>query len=67
MTAFPNIGLNASPRETGQAINHLLNRALYPFERLPAAPSQPKEGCTYYDLTLHKARTFDGTVWNSLW
>lgn len=34
-----------------------------PFVSLAAAPSSPVEGQTYYDTTLHKVRTWDGTAW----
>jgi hypothetical protein len=65
--SYPNVPITLPPREGAQAINHLLNRKLYPFEPLTAAPSNPSEGCTYYDLTLHKARTWNGSAWNALW
>lgn len=37
-----------------------------PFEPLASAPSSPAEGRTYYDTTLHKARTWNGTAWQDL-
>lgn len=39
----------------------------HPFDELPAAPASPGEGRTYYDTTLHKARTWDGSVWQDHW
>lgn len=39
----------------------------HPFEELSAAPSSPTEGQTYYDTTLHKARTWDGSAWRDYW
>jgi hypothetical protein len=27
----------------------------------------PNEGCTVYDLTLHKLYTYDGTIWQAAW
>lgn len=39
----------------------------FPFDSLPAAPSGPAEGQSYYDTTTHKARTWDGSAWNDLW
>lgn len=55
------------PRSFGQAINHLLNLISggHPYVQLNAAPTSPAEGQTYYDLTLHKVRTFDGTLWQN--
>jgi hypothetical protein len=35
--------------------------------RLAAAPLSPQEGQSYYDLTLHKNRTWDGTAWQAWW
>jgi hypothetical protein len=32
-----------------------------------AAPGSPSEGDSYYDLTLHKSRTYDGTTWQNWW
>jgi hypothetical protein len=54
------------PRKVAQAVNRLLLGA-QGFERLPTAPANPFEGRSYYDTTTHKARVFDGTVWNDLW
>lgn len=39
----------------------------YPFIRLDSAPQDPEESFTYYDLTLHKARTWDGSAWQNHW
>lgn len=39
----------------------------HPFEELSAAPGSPTEGQTYYDKTLHKVRTWDGTAWQNYW
>lgn len=38
-----------------------------PFEILSTAPSNPREADTYYDSTLKKVRTWDGTQWNNHW
>ena len=34
---------------------------------LSSAPSSPFEGLTYYDDTLHKMRTWDGSAWQNHW
>jgi hypothetical protein len=39
----------------------------FPFEMLSAAPASPAEGRTYYDTTLHKVRTWDGSAWQNYW
>lgn len=39
----------------------------HPFEELSGAPASPDEGRTYYDTTLHKARTWDGSAWQDHW
>lgn len=54
------------PRLVADAINKL-QRGAQGFERQEAAPTDPVEGQCYYDLTTHKARCWDGTVWNDLW
>jgi hypothetical protein len=38
-----------------------------PIDRRLAAPVNPAESDSYYDLTLHKARTWDGTTWQNWW
>jgi hypothetical protein len=35
--------------------------------KLPTAPLSPQEGQMYYDLTLHKNRTWNGTAWQNWW
>jgi hypothetical protein len=47
-------------RSIEQALNSLI-------PRLVSAPLNPQEGQAYYDLTLHKNRTWDGTAWNNWW
>lgn len=54
------------PRKVAQAVNRLL-RGAQGFERLAAEPSEPFEGQSYYDLTSHKARTWDGSAWQDHW
>jgi hypothetical protein len=54
------------PRKTANAVNRLIKLRSHPFVQLAAAPASPTEGQTYYDLTTHKARTFDGTAWQNL-
>lgn len=34
---------------------------------LSAAPGTPVEGESYYDTTLHKTRTWDGSAWQNHW
>lgn len=53
-------------RKVATALNASTGRQAFPFERLAAAPSTPDEGQSYYDLTLHKARCWNGTAWNDL-
>ena len=47
-------------------LNIRANRAVR-FTPLASAPSAPLPGDTYYDSTLKKMRTYDGTVWNDHW
>lgn len=37
------------------------------LQKRDAAPASPAEGDAYYDLTLHKARMWDGTTWQNWW
>ncbi len=37
----------------------------YPFMSLPAAPTDPRAGMTYYDTALGKVRTWNGSSWNN--
>lgn len=39
----------------------------YPFMSLDTAPADPTASFTYYDTTLNKVRTFDGTSWQNHW
>lgn len=59
------------PRLVANAINALRvtvdARENFPFTSLPAAPSSPTEGQTYYDTALHKVRTWDGSAWQNHW
>lgn len=50
-------------RLVANAVNPVLNG--YPFPPYSAAPSDPNEGMTYYDTTLGKVRTWDGSAWNN--
>ena len=34
---------------------------------LSSAPADPFEGLEYYDTTLHKKRTWDGSAWQNHW
>lgn len=36
----------------------------YPFPELDTAPSDVRDGYTYFDSTLGKVRTWAGGVWN---
>lgn len=54
------------PRRVAQAINRLLLGS-QGFERRDSAPADPFEGRSYYDLTTHKARTWDGSAWQDHW
>jgi hypothetical protein len=51
-------------RKASATINGLLRA---PFQSSDSAPQNPIEGQGYYDLTTHKARIFDGTIWRDLW
>lgn len=69
---IPNVPIVPTPdmhRRFGGAINHLLNLigGGHPFVELLSAPSNPTEGRTYYDLTTHKVRTWDGAAWQNHW
>lgn len=67
MTIIPESSSTADwPRKVAQAVNRLL-RGSQGFERLASAPSDPFEGRSYYDTTTHKARTFDGAIWQDHW
>ncbi len=37
------------------------------LEQRPTAPANPLETQSYYDTTLHKARTWDGSTWQNWW
>lgn len=37
------------------------------FIPLTTAPASPQEGDTYYDFTVKKVRTWDGTAWQNHW
>lgn len=37
------------------------------MEKRNNPPGSPTEGDAYYDLTLHKARMWNGTSWNDWW
>lgn len=39
----------------------------YPFMSLDAAPASPTASFTYYDTTLNKVRTWDGSAWQNHW
>jgi hypothetical protein len=54
------------PRRVAQAVNQLL-RGAQGFERLSVAPVDPFEGRSYYDTTLQKVRTWDGSAWQGHW
>jgi hypothetical protein len=60
-------------RDTANIINTLsssvteLMAGTSQFVTLSAAPSSPVKGQTYFDTTLNKARTWDGTAWQNLW
>jgi hypothetical protein len=41
--------------------------ALGMLPQYTSAPSSPTEGQSYYDLTLHKSRTWDGSAWQNHW
>lgn len=59
------------PRKVANAIRQLQNivaaREAFPLQMLNAAPADPGEGQSYYDLTLHKVRTWDGSAWQNSW
>jgi len=54
-------------RKVAAAANQLMNGNLNAKPRLASAPDPAVEGDSYYDLTLHKERTYDGTVWRDHW
>lgn len=37
----------------------------YPFMSLDTAPGSPAAGFTYYDTTLNKVRTWNGSSWQN--
>ena len=39
----------------------------YPFMSLDSAPPSPTASFTYYDTTLNKVRTWDGSTWQNHW
>lgn len=39
----------------------------YPFMSLDSAPTSPTASFTYYDTTLNKVRTWDGSAWQNHW
>lgn len=57
-------------RRCAVAVNTLLGqldqRAVTPFTLSLAAPPDPVEGQTYYDLALHKPRYWNGSAWVDL-
>lgn len=46
-----------------------INRLDEPVKRYPAIdePTNPVAGDTYFDATLGKLRTYDGTAWQAHW
>lgn len=55
-------------RITDAWLRYLVALAAGPnLETRTSAPTSPAESDSYYDLTLHKARTWDGTAWNNWW
>lgn len=50
-----------------QIVANAVNPSLkgYPFQSLGAAPANVSAGFTYYDTTLNKVRTWDGSAWNN--
>jgi hypothetical protein len=50
-------------RQVATKVNPLLQG--YPFMSLDSAPASPTESFTYYDTTLHKVRTWDGSAWQN--
>lgn len=52
------------PRRVAAAINKL-NNTRHIYQELASAPANPTEGSTYYDLTLHTVRTWNGSAWNN--
>lgn len=64
------------PRLTADAVNGIQNalgRASIQTVTLSIVltpttpPASPVEGETYYDSSLNKIRTWDGTAWNNHW
>jgi hypothetical protein len=39
----------------------------FPFMQLDSEPASPTEGFTFYDTTVHKVKTWDGSVWRAHW
>jgi hypothetical protein len=37
------------------------------LEQRSGPPMSPAEGKSYYDFSLHKARTWDGAIWQNWW
>ena len=65
---FPRVSHLSDQRQMAAAINEALRCVGgHPVPELASAPPTPSEGATYYDLTLHKVRTWDGTLWQNHW
>lgn len=54
-------------RDVANAVNTLIKGNPLPFVRLAAAPADPETSETYYDTTLSKVRTWDGSAWRDHW
>jgi len=52
-------------RIVAQEVNQRISG--YPFPPFSAAPGDPEAGLTYYDTTLNKVRTWDGSAWQNHW
>lgn len=51
-------------RKAADRVNPLIRG--YPFPTLDSEPSDVLAGYTYFDDTLKKVRTYDGTIWQDL-
>lgn len=50
-------------RNAANVLNPVANG--YPFPRLDTAPANVEAGFTYYDTTLNKVRTWDGSTFQN--
>ena len=65
MTPISNIFSEMSWQRAVVSLNIMLFG--YPYRSYDAAPDGVLESFTYYDTTLQKVRTWDGSAWQDHW